>query len=142
MTQSTQVVTVSPKHIDFLLSYANECGLHFHQIEHGRINRKLNANINDDLDILGQHLAAVNQAAVNFAYRENVQVTKYTFRFYRMGSDDSEVQVLKALDCYEHEANELPQYRDTFAAQIISEIRAHAITQLPGYKAADWEITA
>lgn len=138
----SNAIVVAPKHIDFILTYANECGLHFHQTENGRITLKLNANISDDLDTLGQHLTAVNQAAVNYVYRENNPAARYTFRTYRLTSDDGEVQVLKALECYQHQASELPQYRDTFSAQIIEEIRKHAITQLPGYKACDWEIAA
>lgn len=133
---------VSPKHIDYILTYAHECGLHFHQLEHDRINRRFNANVQDDLDLLGHHLTAVNQAAVNYVYRETTQAAKYTYRTYRMTSDDSEVQVLKALDCYEHLTSDLPQYKATFAAQVIGDIRAHAISQLPGYRNADWEITA
>lgn len=138
---NTNAAIISPKHIDFILSYANECGLHFHQLDHGRIDRKFNANVDEDLSVMGHHLTAVNVAAYNYAYREENPGIKYTYRCYRLTTADTEVQVLKALDCYEYMTDALPQYEGTFACQIIRNIRAHAISQLPGYRSADWEVT-
>lgn len=133
---------VQPKHIDFLLSYANERGLKFHEVELGRIIRTYNASINDDLDALGRVLTAVNVASVNYRYRENEKPPAYNFRHFRMGSLGSPVQVLTACDCYDYQSCELPEYGQTFALEIINTIRNHAITRLPGYDSALWEVTA
>ena len=50
------------------------------------------------------------------------------------------VEALKACDCYDYQACEVPRYLDTLAAKIIDAIRGEATRSLPGYDEAPWGI--
>lgn len=50
------------------------------------------------------------------------------------------VEVLKACACYDYQACETDDYRDTVAFALVELIRGHAISLLPGYDDAAWEV--
>lgn len=50
------------------------------------------------------------------------------------------IEIIKAADCFDYQACEVTDYNSTWAADVMSRVRATAIRQLPGYEAADWEI--
>ena len=50
------------------------------------------------------------------------------------------VAVLKACQCYGYQACELNNYELSVAARIIGAIMSRAISMLPDYHAARWEI--
>jgi hypothetical protein len=55
------------------------------------------------------------------------------------------VQVLKACNCFEYQASSWSEYQGSAAQRAIERIRDHAITYVPGYRAAAWtleEVTA
>jgi hypothetical protein len=55
------------------------------------------------------------------------------------------VQVLKACNCFEYQASSWSEYQGSVAQRAIERIRDHAITYVPGYRAAAWtleEVTA
>lgn len=50
-------------------------------------------------------------------------------------------QLLKACDCYDYQSCEHPGYDQSQAKELIEELRAMAWHKVPGYDAAQWEIT-
>ena len=50
------------------------------------------------------------------------------------------VDVLKACACYDYQACESDDHQTTKAAVLTNNCRKAAISALPGYEAADWEI--
>lgn len=52
----------------------------------------------------------------------------------------SPVEIIKACNCYNYQACETEDYKETQAAAIIKAIRELAIKNLPGYDNAQWEI--
>ena len=88
------------------------------------------------LDEIGQVLVDQNYRSVNERYRKNDDPEKYSFRFF--SASMSAIQIIKACDCYDHQACETDDYETTKAAEILREIRRKAISQLPGYDAAKW----
>lgn len=87
---------------------------------------------------VGKILLKQNVCSVNYRYNEKEPVPP--FRYDPFGPPYSLVQILKALDCYDYQACETPDYQGTLAASIVNTIRSRIIKMLPGYEEADWEI--
>jgi len=52
------------------------------------------------------------------------------------------IDILKACDCLEYQSCETEDYRETSAYKVLELIRGSAISLLPGYEDAAWEIAA
>jgi hypothetical protein len=50
------------------------------------------------------------------------------------------VEMLKAIDCLEYQLAEPDDWQNTLAMQLLRRLRAIAVTNLPGYRAAPWSI--
>lgn len=48
------------------------------------------------------------------------------------------VEAIKACDCYDYQACETRDYRDTLARALVDMVRSAAVTSLPGYEQAKW----
>ena len=48
------------------------------------------------------------------------------------------VTILKACECYDYQASETEDYKDTDAAHLIAHLRIQTIRTLPGYNEAPW----
>lgn len=48
------------------------------------------------------------------------------------------VQVLSAVDCFEYQSCESPDYEGSVAAELAQFLRKWAIRKLPGYSSAEW----
>ena len=58
----------------------------------------------------------------------------------RAAQDLAPVAILKAIDGYEYQCCERPDWRDSEAYAFCTALRGAAIKDLPGYEAARWEI--
>ena len=86
---------------------------------------------------LGELLVAENYRSVNFRYREQDAPHPYRWAFYSGIIDP--VQVIKSCNCYDYQACETDDYRDTEAARLVEAIRSKAIrAALPKLEAAKW----
>jgi len=101
-----------------------------------RRHRELNT---DTVHAVGQLLVAQNYASVNYRYDEDELEPVYTFEAV-LGVPNP-VVVLKAINCYEYQARETPDYDNSEAAAFCQALRGAAIHHLPGYDQAPWEIT-
>lgn len=52
------------------------------------------------------------------------------------------IAALKAIDCYEYQSCEFPEWRETCAYAFCDRLRDSLIGDLPGYEDAPWEIVA
>jgi hypothetical protein len=86
----------------------------------------------------GATLLAENRRSVNWRYDEEEFEEPYEFR--RIGGHLSAVAILKAIDCYDYQACEHPDWPQSEAYDFCQALRAAMIHQLPGYDAAAWEI--
>lgn len=84
-------------------------------------------------------LIAENYRSVNHRYPHQAEPHKIQYKPMSTFSF-TPVDILKACDCYDYQACETNDYRQTQAAKIIDRIRAMAISKLPGYDKAPWRI--
>ncbi len=102
----------------------------------------------DGLDPRG--LAAEMYWANCTAYRDRYGYDQevggdYTFTMRPEVHDMPAVQILKACSCFDYQASSWSEYQGSPAQRAVERIRDHAITFVPGYRAAAWtleEVTA
>ena len=138
---------VSHKHINAILSYANS--QRFAPCVYWDAS-KLNLSDKADLQKAAEILLAENIRSVNHRYPDTIanpqnmpsvisEIGKpivFSFEHRRR----SPVEIIKACNCYDYQAGESDDYCQTYAARIIDAIRGVAISNLPGYDDAAWEI--
>lgn len=139
---------VSHNHINTLLTYANKNGLNFYFGE----DRVLRSEQTADLQTLAEMLLAENVASVNARYPDTVNNPQdmpgvivevgcqITFRFTRNAADLTPLQILKACRCFDYQACETDDWKESDARRVIDYIESRAINDLPGYDSAKWEI--
>ena len=87
---------------------------------------------------VGAILLAENRRSVDYRYREDEIEEVYTHGPSRLRHS---VEVLKAIDCYEYQSCETPDWAQSEAHQFCQALRGLLIGQLPGYDEADsWPI--
>lgn len=90
---------------------------------------------------VGQMLIRENHLSVCHRYDENPKVEAVDpYEFERSRKPLDPVQVLKAINCYEYQSCEHPDWEDSEANRFCESLRNTAIHVLPGYEEADWEI--
>jgi hypothetical protein len=121
---------VDPAHIDRIVEFA---------AAHEILPRVTSASD------LGKLLCAANVDSMIARYGEDFDKNDDTNRSYtyteRAGSLLTAVAFLKALDCLEYQSCEIDYWEKSEAYDVITELRKRAVKFLPGYEAADWEIT-
>jgi hypothetical protein len=91
-------------------------------------------------DELKRVLLTANIRAVNIRYKRSDPLPETcSFRRHNILVPQA-VEILKALDCYEYQCCEDPDYASTEAAAFIAVLRKHAICALDGYNEAAWSI--
>jgi hypothetical protein len=98
-----------------------------------------------DADELGQLLIAANVESVNYRYNESTPVPAYKFR--QVSSLNSMLatwgDVLRAIDCFEYQACEVPDYHLSLAHIAIDGIRRKVVDRMVSfhYPDTDWSWT-
>jgi hypothetical protein len=128
---------VSQEHIDALII----AGLHTrHGVYMGGI--KLDSSNMENADFIGQTLWTENAKSVGHRYNEPAQdVSGYKFDqrlFVKFGELDI-AKALMAIDGYEYQACEHPEWKNSMADQFCDDLRRALLGQLSGYKGA-WSI--
>lgn len=104
--------------------------------------KKYNLKSDKDLQELGQILLDENYKSYNFRYNQLGNVPKFVYRpRYQLedGTLIKAINILKACDCFDYQACETDDYKQSKAFKIIDHIRGNAITRLPDYdKAEGW----
>jgi hypothetical protein len=92
-------------------------------------------------DRVGAMLWAENHRSVSYRYSEAQATPAYEFlyRFPKLGVDP--VVVLRAIACLAYQSNETPDWQLSEASAFLDALRDAAITHLPGYDTAPWEIS-
>lgn len=129
---------VSTKHIDALVNFAlnyspaytYDTFRYFYNHEWHWIKARANET--------GQKLLDQNYRSVNYRYNETETAPVYTYRPYT-GELNPE-KIIKACNCYDYQACETDDYKDTEASAIIDAIRDAAIEKLTENEDT-WEIT-
>jgi hypothetical protein len=91
---------------------------------------------------VGEMLVRANVESLRARYGDedlDHLVDAYEYRRPRF-TDWSHAEVLKAINCYEYQACEVPGWRDTQAAIFCDALRGAIIRALPGYETAPWRI--
>jgi hypothetical protein len=88
---------------------------------------------------IGKILHDENLKSVNHRYEES---EVYSFEACKWARNQafSPVQIIKAAKSLAYQSGESPTYKSSDASAIIDAIITLAITQLPGYNKAEWEI--
>ena len=93
---------------------------------------------------VGQILIDENYRSINYRYQENRKADRYTFEPFEATRDNpiclDAAQVFSALDCYEYQSSETPDFYESEAYEICRAIRKAEGTKLKGYEEAAWEI--
>jgi hypothetical protein len=140
---------VSHDHIDALLTFATandpqSFGPVSYRLEPSGNLREMTQ---DKATEIGRILLAENERSVGHRYPGDApgdlpgageDVTSYTFRPW--AKTPAPIDVLKGCDCFDYQACETDDYRQSEAYRIVDAIRHRAISRLPGYsKASGWE---
>lgn len=108
-------------------------------------------------DRVGAMLIAQNERSVDFRYDGRNNMIQVPYHFERGGPyvniigrfpdgwhwsrvPVAPAPVLKSLDCYEYQACETPDWKDTEARAFCEALRSAAIERLPGYDGGPWGI--
>jgi hypothetical protein len=130
---------VSDLHIDYLVQAAITYGADYVDVF---ILGTIRAGYHR-ADALGRALLAANYDSVNDRYGRDDIPPDYRFTppaFH--GLAVTPVQTLKVIDCYEYQACQSPGYFAGDVHDFCNRLRRCAITHLPGYDEAQWEIKA
>lgn len=114
---------VSEKHIQALA----------HAVQGARVARE---TVYEVADILW----AENVASVCYRYREEPGAYLRPEWVFGLPIPRSDVQLLKAIDCYEYQSCEHPGWNDSRAKAICAALTDAITHRLPGYSEAQWEI--
>jgi hypothetical protein len=108
----------------------------------------------DDPDTVGSMLIRANLASIHARYPDTLEggsipgpTAHYwdePYRFPAFGTGVrwlGTVEALKALAGYEYQSCEVDDWRNSEAAAFADVLRSHLIARLPGYDAADWEVS-
>ncbi|MGD9891652.1 MAG: hypothetical protein AB7R89_28720 [Dehalococcoidia bacterium] len=88
---------------------------------------------------LGQMLHDANVRSVSYCYQRDDPAKSY--QYSRLVERMTAVEALKALDCYEYQSCELPDWQGSPAQQWCERFRAGLIRVLLGYEEAPWTQT-
>lgn len=92
-------------------------------------------------DRWGQMLLDQNYVSVGHRYDESDDAPRFDYgRHFLDHAPVSPVAVLKAIDCYVYQSCEDPGWEESNARRFCDALRKLAISKLPGYDDAAWEI--
>lgn len=90
---------------------------------------------------VGAMLLAENQRSVNYRYSEDEAAPAYTYR--PMPGEANPVDILKAIQGFEYQSCETPDWYESVAHSFCQALRHRMISRLPGYRdSGAWEITS
>lgn len=97
-------------------------------------------HVNDDTaDTIGAMLWAENHRSVNHRYDETDEPESYTYTAPRQRL--AIAAALKAIDCYEYQSCEHPEWEASAARTFCAMLRKRLVSCLPGYEDAPWGLT-
>lgn len=106
------------------------------QSSFGRHYRQLTR---DTAEVVGQILLDENVRSVNYRYSED---ERFVYDHATPASTRwTPVEILSAIDCYEYQACETPEWSTSEAHAICVALRHILVRTLPGYENGPWEIT-
>lgn len=105
------------------------------QTSFGRSYRQLT---HDTAEAVGQILLDENVRSVNYRYNED---ERYVYDHAAPADRRwTPVEILRAIECYEYQACETPEWSDSEAHAIVAALRSALIRTLPGYEDGPGEI--
>jgi hypothetical protein len=108
------------------------------QMMYGRVVRHLTQ---ENAGYVGAMLLAENRRSVDHRYDEEEWEQPYLFK--RLPGVPNPVAVLKALDGFEYQACEHPEWEKSEAHAFVQALRKRAISKLPGYEEDDhWGVSS
>ena len=111
--------------------------------ERGAPLEPLNLRQMSDLE-LGRWLTEINLAAMKarpIALERGELFAPAKFVYVTPKTPLTPEQVLKAVDCFEYQAQASGAWRASAARELMDRLRRHAAVSLPGYAAAAWVVT-
>lgn len=123
--------------IDFILSFLKlkKGGYFFIQNKGHLVNLdKADESTRDFLNLVGNILKQENHTSVNTRYKENTICTPYEFQDKFLGGTGKVFQALKALDEYDYQTSESPDYNNSEAFKLINHFRKIFVSMIPQYQ--------
>jgi|TARA_R100000789_G_scaffold100171_1_gene109042 hypothetical protein len=132
---------VSDKHINTLLTWTNAN-------YQGRIytqKKDFDSSNANDLQLMANVLKGENIRSLEARYGNNTAEEMADFEKdilfnFTNGREFKPVEIIKLCNCYDYQSCESDDYDTTTANKIIKSIRACAVSMLPGYDQAKWDI--
>ena len=100
---------------------------------------RMSTDLVDDAQARGEVLYAQNLASVNCRYAHRADLTEHQplpFKFDQTVPLLTPIEVLRLLDCLEHQSSETEHYYSAPGYEVLAQVRNHFIRKLPGYKEA------
>lgn len=132
---------VEQEHIQYLVNAAQDWNLYFSNPVFETVQKTAGPMSILKPDVVGQMLLDTNFRSVNSRYgltMESRPADKY--EHYRRTTSPNTVQVIKSIQCLQHQCSEAADWKDSAADRFLKALLAFAITKLPGYEAAIWGV--
>ena len=124
-------------HLSYIVNYARRKEVFIHLEGKGRLNMGDEGTGKLLFDIL----RAENWKSVNARYKQNDPVIKGTLKRLSAFADFTLAQIIKACNCFEYQTSETAGWENSDAYKIIQYIKDDAMRTMPGYEAAEWELS-
>ena len=125
----------SDKHINAIVHWASQNTV---SVYHG--NPSTRWPVTGQEQATSALLFAENVKSINHRYQETRPLTGIVFD--ASAPHLRAIEVLKACICLDYQSCEHPQWQSSLACTLLQAIQSEAITQLPGYDNAPWQIVA
>ena len=86
---------------------------------------------------VGQKLVDENYRSVNYRYAEDAKSHTY---IHKEVNDQSQLEIIKLCNCYRYQSCETDDWEQTEAHAIVDALRENAISNLPRYGDAAWDL--
>ena len=96
-----------------------------------------NGHTQENIQAIGQKLVDENYRSINYRYTENVKPHEYV---HKEVNDRSAIEIIKLCNCYRYQTCETDDWEQTEAHAIFDTLRENAISNLPGYDEATWDL--
>ena len=125
----------SDKHINSIVRFACKNNI---AVYYGNPTRRWAVPGEEQKTSVALHTENVN--SVNYRYQSSHPVDG--IQYDPFVSDLRPIEVIKACDCLAYQSCEHAEWDTSLANALLKEIQRKAVTLLPGYESARWEIAA
>ncbi len=106
----------------------------------GYANREMASYRMPPIEDMATILHDANVVSVNYRYPEHQQHPKFRFHYPSVRHPWSAIEIVKACHCLAYQSCEPPTWEASEAKKLLDRIESFAVSCIPGYNEAPWDI--